>query len=144
MAKGRTTRAVGTSDERRFRQLRRALLEQAGGGLSLRQGAERLGITREALYEQIKAGGALGLMEGRKLVLPRLQFIGAGEKVKVVEGLSAVIRLFEGAGAGRWSALQFLIGRDLNLEAAPIEALQAGNEKAVVAAARAYLGFDEG
>jgi len=144
MANRKRTPAVDAADEQRFKQLRRALLERAGGGLSLRQGAERLGITREALYEQIESGTVLGLMDGQKLVLPRLQFIGAGEEVKLVEGLPAVVKLFEDTGAGGWSALQFLIGRDPNLEAAPIEALQAGEVKAVVEAARTYLGLDEG
>lgn len=134
--------ATEASDEQRFKQLRVALLERAGGGLSLTQGAKLLGITRQALHKRIKAGTALGMMDGEKLVLPRLQFVTGGDKVKLVNGLSDVVSLFERAGG--WSALQFLVENDPNVGAAPIEGLNAGRVKAVVAAARAYLGLDEG
>lgn len=130
------------SDEQRFKQLRTALLEEAGGGLSLSQGAELLGVTRQALHKRIKVGTALGMMDGDELVLPRCQFIESGDKAKLLKGLGDVVRLFERAGG--WSALQFLVEKDPNLAAAPIEALQAGKVEAVVAAARAYLGLDEG
>jgi hypothetical protein len=130
------------ADEHRFAQLRANLLEKAGGGLSLTQGAELLGVTRQALHKRIKAGTALGMMDGDEIVLPRLQFVEGGAKTTFVSGLSMVVPLF--AEAGGWSALQFLIDPDPNLGVAPIEALRAGRADAVVDAARAYLGLDEG
>ena len=101
-----------------------------------------LGVTRQALHKRIKAGTALGMMDGEELVLPKLQFVSSGEKVRLVKGLGEVISLFERSGG--WSALQFLVEKDPNLAAAPIEALNAGKVEAVVAAARAYLSLDEG
>jgi hypothetical protein len=130
------------ADEHRFAQLRANLLEKAGGGLSLTQGAELLGVTRQALHKRIKAGTALGMMDDDEIVLPRLQFVEGGAKTTFVSGLSMVVPLF--AEAGGWSALQFLIDPDPNLDVAPIEALRAGRADAVVDAARAYLGLDEG
>ncbi|MGI4800218.1 MAG: hypothetical protein ACRYG8_40545 [Janthinobacterium lividum] len=130
------------SDEQRFKQLRATILERAGGGLSLTQAAERLGVTRQALHKRIKTGTVLGMMDGEELVLPKLQFVDVGKKSKALIGLSDVVRLFERAGG--WSALQFLIETDPNLAAAPIEILRAGKVETVVAAARAYLGLDEG
>ena len=129
------------SDDHRFRQLRAELLEKAGGGVSLTQGADRLGVTRQALHKRIKSGSALGMMDGEELVLPQLQFVISGEKTKLVKGLSDVLVLFDRAGG--WSVLQFLIERDPNLGDTPIAVLRAGNVAAVVTAARAYLGLDE-
>lgn len=130
-----------TSNEQQFKHLRATLLKKAGGGLSLTQGAERLGITRQALHKRIKAGTALGMMDGDELVLPTLQFADGSEKVRMIKGLEHVVRLFERSGG--WAALQFLIEMDPNLAAAPIEALRVGKVKDVVAAARAYLSLDE-
>jgi hypothetical protein len=134
--------AAQAADEQRFKQLRLALLARAGGGVSLTQGAERLGVTRQALHKRIKSGAALGMMDGDALVLPALQFVTDGDEVKLVKGLSDVVRLFERAGG--WSALQFLVENDPNLDGPPIETLKSGKVSAVVAAARAHLGLDEG
>lgn len=128
--------------EYRFAQLRASLLERAGGGLSLTQGSELLGITRQALHKRIKAGTALGMMDGEELVLPRLQFVEGGSRATFVPGLSKVLALF--GDAGGWSALQFLVDPDPNLGEPPIGALRADQVDAVVDAARAYLGLDEG
>ncbi len=132
----------GADDEHRFAQLRASMLEKAGGGLSLTQGAELLGVSRQALHKRIKVGTALGMIDGDEIVLPRLQFVEGGAKTTFVPGLSKVVSLF--ADAGGWSALQFLISPDPNLGLTPIEALRANRPDAVVDAARAYLGLDEG
>ena len=133
--------AVESSEEQRFRELRLGLLERAGGGVSLTDGAELLGISRQALHKRIKSGTALGMMNGEELVLPRLQFVKGGGKVELTKGLSEVIGLFTRAGG--WSALQFLVGNDPNLGVQPIVALNDGKVEGVVRAARAYLGLDE-
>lgn len=129
------------SEEQRFRKLRAALLERAGGGLSLTEGAKLLGVSRQALHKRIKAGTALGMMDGDEIVLPRMQWIETGGKIAFVHGLADVVRLFDRAGG--WSALQFLVDPDPNLGMPPMDALRAGKTDAVVAAARAYLGLDE-
>ncbi|MCV9940662.1 helix-turn-helix domain-containing protein [Boseaceae bacterium BT-24-1] len=133
--------APPASDKQRFRELRSSLLKKAGGGVSLTEGAQLLGVTRQALHKRIKAGSALGMFDGDELVLPKFQFVKSGKKVKLLEGLSEVVGLFEHAGG--WSALQFLVEKDPNIAAVPIDALTAGNEVTVVAAARAYLALDE-
>lgn len=134
--------AAPPSAEERFAEITSDLLERAGGGASLTEGARLLGISRQALHKRIKAGSALGIMHGQKLVFPRLQWVQRGEGMEQVAGLSELLPLFDEAGG--WSALQFLIEIDPNLSEAPIDALRAGRVADVVAAARAYLGLDEG
>ncbi len=135
------TSPVEPTDEQRFAHLRATLLERAGGGVSLTEGSKLLGVSRQALHKRIKAGRALGMMDGDEIVMPRLQWVVSDDKVEFVAGLPTVVTLFERAGG--WSALQFLLDPDPNLGEPPIEALRAGNVDAAVAAARAYLGLDE-
>jgi hypothetical protein len=135
------TSPVEPTDEQRFAHLRATLLERAGGGVSLTEGSKLLGVSRQALHKRIKAGRALGMMDGDEIVLPRLQWVMSDDKVDFVVGLPGVVTLFERAGG--WSALQFLLDPDPNLGEPPIEALRAGKVDAAVAAARAYLGLDE-
>jgi hypothetical protein len=130
------------SDEQRFARLRADLLARAGGGVSLTKGAALLGITRQALHKRIKAGSALGMMDGDQLALPQLQWIESGGKMTFVPGLSEILKLFDRAGG--WSALQFLIDPDPNLAQPPIEALRAGRIDDAISAARAFLGLNEG
>ncbi len=84
------------------------------------------------------------MMQGTELVLPRVQFVTAGNRTRLIEGLSQVVTLFDEAQAGGWSALQFLIEPDPNLGGVPIRILSEGRVDAAVSAARAYLGLDEG
>ena len=134
--------APESANEQRFESLKATLLERAGGGISLSEGATLLGVSRQALHKRIKTGSALGMMDGDQIVLPRLQWVGAGHKIEFVPGLAAVVKLFERAGG--WSALQFLLDPDPNLGQPPIDALRAGKVEAAVAAARAYLSLEEG
>ena len=133
------------SPEARFPAARDALLERAGGGLSLREAADALGVTRQALHKRIVKGTVLGMMRDREIVVPVIQLTGdEGSKKDVLPGVDHVARLFEEADAGPWSALQFLVEKDPNLGRAPIDALRAGEASKVATAARAYLGLDEG
>jgi hypothetical protein len=129
------------SEEQRFAELRESLLEKAGGGLSLTQAADLLGVSRQALHKRIKAGSALGMMHGAELVLPRVQFVEREGNFEFVSGLSEVLKLF--GVAGGWSALQFLVDADPNLAETPIQALATGRIDDVVNAARAYLDANE-
>lgn len=120
------------------------LLAKAGNALSLTEAAGLLEVSRQALHKRIGLGTALGMMHCSELVVPDAQFVMEGEKLKIVDGLSGVVRLFDTSGAGRWSALQFLIEKDPNLGVAPFDALKAGKRDAVIGAARAFLVLDEG
>jgi DNA-directed RNA polymerase specialized sigma24 family protein len=130
-----------SSDERRFAELRGALLESAKGGLSLTDAAELLGVSRQAVHKRIKNGSVLGIMDGPTLVLPRAQFVDRNGKLEVVSGLPELLKLF--GSAGEWSALQFLVGPDPNLAGKkPLDVLADGRVEDVLAAARAYLDID--
>lgn len=130
--------------DRGFEQARDALLERAGGALSLTEAAQTLGISRQALHKRIAGGTALGMMgAGNEIVVPKLQIATAGEKPVILLGVDAVTKLFKEAAADPWMALQFLVDADPNLGRTPIEALRAGEKAAVVQAARAHLHLDE-
>jgi hypothetical protein len=129
--------------EERFSEISNALLQKAGGGVSLTEGAKLLRTSRQALHKRVKLGTALGLMRGSELTLPRCQFVGGSDSPKIVDGLGSVVKLFDTAKAGRWSALQFLIEKDPNLGDMPIHTLTQGRVQDAVNAAKAYLDADE-
>ena len=58
-----------------FTAARQALLETAGGAMSLTEAANALGVTRQNLHKRIHAGSALGMMLDGRIVVPRLQFV---------------------------------------------------------------------
>lgn len=132
-----------SEDAARLDDVQAGILENAGEPLSLTGAAKRLGVTRQALHKRIQSGSALGLMRGAELVVPSAQIIEREGKPAVVSGLSSVISLFDEAGAGRWSALQFLTEVDPLLKAVPLEVLKRGDISGVVSAARGYLSLDE-
>lgn len=134
----------GASEEdARLKAVQIELLGKAGKSLSLTEAAKQLDVSRQALHKRIGLGTALGLMRGSELVVPEAQFVTKNGKVKIVDGLGAVMREFDGSGAGRWSALQFLIEVDPTLQRTPLEALKSDEQGAAVQAARAYLSLDE-
>jgi len=120
-----------------------ALLEAAGGGLSLAEAAEALAISRQAMHALISTGRALGLMHGDRIVVPKLQFRSRGGRSEILPGIDRIVRLFEETKAGPWSAVQFLTEPDPNLGTTPIAALRDGRVEAVEHAARALLRIDE-
>ncbi|CUX65948.1 conserved hypothetical protein [Agrobacterium tumefaciens str. Kerr 14] len=138
------TSAIELSDEQRFDNISTALLDRSGGGVSLTEGARVLGTTRQALHKRVKLGSAFGLMHGSEIVLPKFQFVTIDNKTRLLDGLAKVTKLFDDSGAGRWSMLQFLIDTDPNLAGTPQRILAEGRVSDVVAAAKAYLGVDEG
>lgn len=119
------------------------ILDRAGETLGLRAAAKRLGMSHQNLHKRIGTGSALGVVRGRELIVPSIQFVGSGEGVKIVPHLRRALRPFEEAGAGTWSALQYFVELDPALGAIPMDALKAGKVDAVVDAARAFLGLDE-
>jgi hypothetical protein len=120
-----------------------ALLERAGGSLSLTQATKLLGVSRQALHKRIAAGTALGMMIGNEISVPKLQFSEKGGRQEILPGVGSVTKLFKDSEAGPWMALQFLVDPDPNLGKSPIDALRAGDERLVGQAARAYLHLDE-
>lgn len=137
--------AADMDPKARLNEIQQALLGKAGDRLTLTQAAERLNISRQALHKKIKTGAALGLMVGETFVLPGVQLIESESGTAVVSHLRDVLSLFTEAGAGDWSALQYLIEPDPALSGlVPLDRLKAGDVKAVVEATRAYLGLDDG
>lgn len=132
-------------DAAAFERISADLLDRGGGGMSLREAAGALGTSKQALHKRIHAGTALGMMRGREIVVPRVQFAEEGGKVVgFLPGIAEVLATFREAGERGWGALQFLVEQDPNLGRAPVQALREGRVEAVVQAARAYLGLDEG
>ncbi len=130
-----------TTEDQRFEELRNELLTKAGGGLSLSDAADLVGLTRQGMHKRIKARSVLGMMHGSKLVIPRAQFVKSGDTYEVLKGLDGVLKVFD--VAGEWSALQFLLDPDPNLERTPLQALTDGQTDHVVKAAKAYLSASE-
>ena len=126
-----------------FEGINEALLERAGGSVSLTQATKLLGVSRQALHKRIAAGTALGMMIGKEIAVPKLQFSEKGGRREILPGVGTVTKLFKDSEAGPWMALQFLADPDPNLGKSPIEALRAGDERLVEQAARAYLQLDE-
>lgn len=138
-----------TSDCADFRTACEELLQRAGGGIiSLAEVAKALGVSQQEAHSRIHAGKILGMMLDDQLVVPALQLWPAEEsgtgRRRILPGIERVVTLFDETGAGRWSALQFLVERDPNVRCPPIEALRAGRADLVEWAARGYLGVDEG
>ncbi|GLR45987.1 hypothetical protein GCM10007880_65050 [Mesorhizobium amorphae] len=137
--------AAKAADKVRLHEIQEALLERAGERLTLTEAAQRLGISRQAVHKKIKNGSALGLMVGTTFVIPSTQFVQNESGTKVVSNLRDVLNLFTNAGAGAWSALQYLLDPDPALGGdVPLNLLKAGDSAQVVTMARAYLGQDEG
>jgi hypothetical protein len=132
-----------SGDKLQLNAVQTDILQKAGEPLSLTSAAARLGISRQALHKRIQAGSALGLMRGSELVVPSAQFVERDGTSKIVDGLSKIVALFDAAGAGRWSAIQFMTEIDPLLKAAPLDVLKRGDTDAAVVAARGYLGVDE-
>ena len=131
-------------DRARLNAVQKQLLQKAGGQMSLTQASERLGMTRQGLHKKIKARTVLGLVVGEALVVPSGQFTTSSEGIQVVPNLKDLLSVFVDSGAGLWASLQFLVEYDPALRAVPLDRLKQGEAEQVIAAARAYLGLDEG
>ena len=113
-----------------------------GGGLSLTEAAQALGVTRQNLHKRIHTGSALGMLLDNRIVVPKQLVAGDGRTIDL-NGVERVAWPFLDTKAGAWSALQFLLDLDPNLGRPPIDALRAGDAVGAEHAARAYLGLDE-
>lgn len=133
-----------TAEGASLASLQAAILAKAGERLTLTDAAKRLDVSRQALHKRIKSGSALGVMVGGQLIVPSAQFVKGADGCEIVAGLKRVLAHFAVSGAGDWSALQFLVEPDPMLGGIPLDHLKDGQVRAVSAAARAYLGLDEG
>ena len=132
------------ADKSDFGHMSAALLDRAGGALSLTEAAKLLGVTRQALHKRIATGSTLGMMIGAEIAVPKLQIAERDGRQKILPGIDAVTKLFKRAGAGPWMALQFLVDKDPNLHRPPIDLLRAGDGRSVLQAAGTHLRLDEG
>jgi len=130
--------------EARFQKLSAALLDKAGGKFSLEEAAQHLSMSRKELNDKIRTDDVLGMMHGGALIIPKIQTVFNDGKLKLLPGISDLLAIFSAAKAGQWMALQFLVEPDPNLARTPVEALKTGDVAAVLHAARARLGLDEG
>lgn len=143
---GRTEGAAERPEENgeaEWRRVSSELLARAGGGMTLTEAAKRLGLSRQGMHKRIASHSALGMIMDGKIVVPTIQFTGRNGNEEILPGIDDVVRQFNDANAGSWSALQFLIENDANLGHPPIAFLREGKTDAVQHAARAYLGTGE-
>lgn len=112
---------------------RRAMIEEAGGAVSVAQAAEMLGISRQAVEKRLKAGSLLGVRIGARTVVPAFQ-VDAGESMR---GLDRVLKAL--GVSDPWMRLNFFLTRDRRLKGrTPLVALASGKVDEVVRAAGAY------
>jgi hypothetical protein len=141
---GQSGSAVTVAQQDAAAAVQADVLAKAGGVWTLRQTAEAMDISRQAIHKRIVKGTLIGIMRGKELAVPMAQFEQTGVISKATPGLGKIVALFREAQAGDWSALQFLVEHDPNLNAKPIDVLKARQARRVEQAARAYLGLDEG
>lgn len=138
------TDSSAEDDAARLEAVQVEILGRAGTAHSLSEAAGILGMTRQNLHKRIGTGSALGVMRGKELVVPSIQFEERQGKSSVVGGLKEVLRIFREEKAGDWSALQFLVEQDPGLGEVPMNLLKDGKIDRVLTGVRAYLGVDEG
>jgi hypothetical protein len=115
-------------------QLRAQLLQAEGGTLTVTEVARRLGLTRQAVEQQRRAGHLLALpTERRRYAYPAWQFTPDG----VLPGL--VDTLADLQVRSPWMRAAFFLGRNVYLDgASPLGELRRGRVAAVRRAAQAY------
>lgn len=131
--------APASPDIARFEKVRDDLLAKAGELLTLTEAADRLNVSRQALHQRIQKGTAIGIMRGRDLVVPAIQFVSTRDGEVIVPRLQDAVQPFLKAERGALTALQFLLRVDPNLGVTPLEALKANRPEDAHRAALAYL-----
>lgn len=114
--------------------MKERLLERAGGSLTVRQVADLLGTSRQAVNKAIKAGRLIAYEDkAGHYRLPACQF----EDDRIVPGLPDVLNALPVEGF--WSRLSFLLAEDAMLGGlGPVAALKAGMKEEVLSAARHF------
>jgi excisionase family DNA binding protein len=135
--------AQGAAPERALPEARRRFVvpsradTKTGRVLSISEAAEMLEVTRVTIYAWIEAKRLLAWRATRRgTLIPAEQILGAGEVVRGIDRVLAVIS----EPAAAWDFLrQEFPDIDPNAVQRPIDALKAGEIDAVVAAAHAVL-----
>ena len=115
-------------------ELRRDMLKIAGGALTSEKVAEILGVSRQAVDKRRVAGQILALTQGRRgYSYPGFQF----DDGKILNGLEQVLENLRSVDP--WMQLRFFTCPNERLdEKTPIEVLQKGKLRDVIAAASIY------
>lgn len=116
------------------------LLHDFGWGVDADGAAQMLGIEVDAVRKMIRSGEVLVVQRLGSVLLPRLQFASEGDGYRVLVGIREIVAAAVEAGAEGWHVLQWLVLQSEALGGRqPIDALRAGDVKAVVAVARAEV-----
>lgn len=105
------------------------VFQKAGPHFRLQDAADHLGITVGDLLWKIKSHKVLYVIYNHNIHIPEFQFH--------FPEMAGITELFNITGAGNWSALQFMVEHDPNLNMVPLEALRSG--KSIIHAAKSYL-----
>ncbi len=112
---------------------RQAMIDEAGGALTVKDAADLLGVTRQAVEKRAKGGGLLTVSIGSLTMIPAFQLAEGC----VLPGLKKVINAFKVEDS--WMRLNFFLTKDSSLGGrTPAEALKAGLVDEVEQAAAAY------
>jgi len=113
---------------------RQDLLAREGGTLRVKEVAELLHLSRQAVHKRHRAGRLLAIECGRHgAVYPAWQFVPGG----VLPGLEEVLRAL--ADHDPWMQLAFFVSENTALESGtPLDALRRNDLPAVLRAARLY------
>jgi len=116
-------------------QYREALLERAGGSLTVESTARMLGVTGEAIRKRLREHSLLGIKAAKGYLIPALQFEGGQE----LPGLRRVLRALPVESP--WMRLDWLLSPEPRLEGkSPVQALGNGTELQEVVAAAELFG----
>ncbi len=115
-------------------EVKQQLLSFDGEPLNSQEVADLLGMTRQAVDKRRNSNKLLGLSLGKRgYRYPAWQFANGG----ILTGWELVLAAF--IDISSWGKLQFMLSGDVRLEGkTPLECLQAGEVKQVIAAAKAY------
>lgn len=122
------------------REIAAADLKAAGGGYTLDNIVELLGITRQAIANRRKAGMLLAVPVGgaRKLVYPAFQFDADGDIVSGLDEVSDVLGY-----SSPWSVLNFFVERHDDFDGkTSMDLLKAGEKDLVLHLARQHAALD--
>jgi hypothetical protein len=116
-------------------QMKRELLQRAGGTLQPREVAELLGMSRQAVGKRRRAGKLVAVQTGRRgYEYPACQFEDTG----AIENLEKVLGAFAD-DTDAWMQLAFLINPNESLGGeSPLDLLRRGETDTVVQAARTH------
>jgi hypothetical protein len=115
-------------------ETKRRVIEQLGGTLTVREVADLLGITRQAVGKRRSLNQLIGLLQGsRSYAYPAFQF----ERGETLTGLKEISEAL--SSHDPWAQLLFFAGANDRLNGrTPLEALRTGQLDAVVRVASIY------